>query len=329
MSFCNDYDFEIDNIVKFIEENKARKILLQMPEGLQVCSSLIVDSLKNRLGDSIEIYLSLNPSYGSCLVDEYGASEIGADVVIHIGHDEYPLYKPRKPTLFIRGDYKKIDKEKIRETLKSICNEYPQPVCVASTAQHIKELNGILNNIDACSTLFKGIILGCVPADTKECGIDVIVAGGRFHCIAQALNNYSKYGRAKTICIDPYTNIVWNPEKEVEKILRVRLWKVREAFDARKWLIIDGFYGQHRQSVVDLITNEIKKRGMGYLIVKALKIDRSLLDNIYAGEGFDAVAVVACPHIAFDLMDYSRPVLTVGEALMALHKDITRYRYPW
>ncbi|MEM0026408.1 MAG: 2-(3-amino-3-carboxypropyl)histidine synthase subunit 1/2 [Ignisphaera sp.] len=329
MSFCNDYDFEIEDIIKFIEDNKAKKILLQMPEGLQVCSSLIVDSLKTKLGSSVEIYLSLNPSYGSCLVDEYSASELGVDAIIHIGHVEYPLYKPRKPTLFIRGGYKKINKEKVREMLMNICCKYSQPICILTTAQHVKELNDIVSSVDTCNLLFKGVILGCMPIETNECSVDIIVAGGKFHCITQALNNYSKYGHSKTVCIDPYTNAFWKPEKEVEKILRIRLWKVREAFEARKWLIIDGFYGQHRQHIIDLLVDEIKRRGADYLVVKALKIDRSLLDNIYANESFDAVIVVACPHIAFDLMDYSKPVLTVGEALMALHKDITRYRYPW
>ncbi len=329
MSFCNDYDFELDSIAKFIEDRKARKIVLQLPEGLQTCVSLIIDFLRKKFGNEIEIYLSQNPSYGSCLVDDYSAAELSAEAIIHVGHLEYPLYKPKTPTLFVRGGYRKIDVERIKMLLNEICRESFKPICITTTAQHSMEIHNIVKNMQNCRFEFKGIILGCLLPETSDCGIDVVIAGGRFHCIAQALGNYARYGYLKTICIDPYINSIWNPKKDVEKILRVRLWKVREAFDAKNWLIIDGFYGQHRQQLINFLTNALKEHGKQYLVVKALKVDRSLLDNINAEKKFDAIVVVSCPYIAFDLTDYEKPVLTVGEALMAINKDLNRYMYPW
>ena len=328
MSFCSNYNFEIDTIVKFIKERKATKILLQLPEGLQQCALYIEDALRERLGQEIEIYISQNPSYGSCLIDEYGASELGVDAIIHIGHVEYAFYKPKIPTLFIKASYIGIDKEKIRSFLQNICREYAKPICVATTAQHDDEITNIVKDLSNCIT-YKGIVLGCKPINDSICKTIVIVAGGKFHCLAQALYTYSLNKEVKVLCIDPYINSFWDPIKDVEKILRVRLWKVVEAFNANNWLIIDGFYGQHREELLKVLINNIKKLNKRYTIVKALKIGKELLDNIAAEKHFDAIVVVACPYIAFDLANYEKPVLTVGEALMALNKSIERYIYPW
>jgi 2-(3-amino-3-carboxypropyl)histidine synthase len=329
MSFCHYYDFEIETIVKFIREIKAKKILLQLPEGLQICASEIIQLLRNAFGD-LEVILSQNPSFGSCLVDEYGAIESGADAIIHIGHIEYKYYKPKTPTLFIRGAYRGIDKDKITMLLSQVCKEQQNKVtiCIGTTAQHMAEIDSFVKELRNCRIVYKGIILGCIPINPSNCDNTIIIAGGKFHCVTQALYNLSLGKHISTLCIDPYTNDLWNPEKDVEKILHVRLWKVREAFEARKWLIINGFYGQHRPYLINALIERLRSLGKEYVVVKALGITRDLLDNIGA-ESFDVIVITACPHVAFELDDYIKPVITAGEAMMALRRDLSRYIYPW
>jgi 2-(3-amino-3-carboxypropyl)histidine synthase len=329
MSYCRNYDFEIDTIVKFLRETRAKKVLLQLPEGLQICAPEIMQSIKSRF-EELEIVLSQNPSFGSCLVDEYAALELGADAIIHIGHVEYKYYKPRLPTLFVRGAYRGIDKDKIISMLSQVCKQHlnTATICVETTAQHMAEIYSFAREIRDCNISYKGVVLGCIPINPSDCNVTVVISGGRFHCITQALYNMALGKRTSTLCVDPYTNTLWSPEKDAYRILRVRLWKVREAFEARKWLIIDGFYGQHRPHLIDTLTEKLRKLSKEYVVTKALVISRDLLNNIGA-ENFDVIVIVACPHIAFELADYGRPVVTVGEAMMALNKDMDRYVYPW
>ncbi|MCC6045735.1 MAG: 2-(3-amino-3-carboxypropyl)histidine synthase subunit 1/2 [Ignisphaera sp.] len=329
MSYCQNYDFEINTIVKFLREIKAKKVLLQIPEGLQLCAPDIIRSVKSILED-IEIVLSQNPSFGSCLVDDWGAQELGAEAIVHIGHVEYKYYKPKLPTLFIRGAYQGIDRDNIIELLLQVCKQHSAkaPICVGTTAQHMVEIQRFIKEVKDCKILYKGVALGCAPINPNECSTVVIIAGGRFHCIAQALYNIASRGFVNTLCIDPYTGSLWNPEKDVRKVLNVRLWKVREVFEAHKWLIIDGFYGQHRPHLIANLIEKLRRLGKEYLVTKALRISRDLLDNIGA-ENFDAIVIAACPHIALDLADYRKPVITIGEAIMALDQDMSRYIYPW
>ena len=327
-SFCRNYDFEIDKIVDFVKNIGARRVLLQLPEGLQLCAPMIIKAIKEKL-DNVEVYLSQNPSYGACLLDEYSAYELEADAIIHVGHVEYPYYKPRKPTLFVKASYIAIDRSRLKAILNEVCMLRSSiKICIGTTAQHIDVVKDVVKDLSSCKVTRYGIVLGCIPLNIDECDVIVVIAGGRFHCISQALYTISSNRAVDVLCIDPYTYNAWSPSKDVERIVRIRMWKVREAFDARKWLIIDGFYGQHRPHLVQVLAAKLRNLGREYVISKALRIDRELLDNIGA-QNFDAIVIVACPHVAFDLYDYVKPVLTVGEALMALNGDVSRYIYPW
>ncbi|MEM2512102.1 MAG: diphthamide synthesis protein, partial [Ignisphaera sp.] len=116
-------------------------------------------------------------------------------------------------------------------------------------------------------------------------------------------------------------------KEEIRKILSTRIWKIHEALNKQRWLIVIGFYGQSRNELVKLLVNKLRERGFDVSVAKVLKIDRESLLNL--GSSFDVVVIASCPYLAFDFYDLDIPVLTIGEALMIINGDMSRYIYPW
>lgn len=326
MNVCLSHDFELEQVVQEIKRIDAKKVLVQLPEGFKQCFHYLVEKLKENIGKDVEFLLSLNPSYGPCLTDEYGARDTNADLIIHFGHTNYPYYKPLTRTLFIPVEFTEADKNKIISILQSICTEWSR-LCIVSSSQHIKLSNALVKELNKCRAIYKGTVYGCTKIDIKDCDSLVVIAGGRFLCIAQYLMYLNIRTDLRLYCIDPYTSTLWNPREEVEKLLRIRFWKIHEALKGRRWLIVSGFYGQSRSELVNTLVEELNKRGFKVFVSKVLKLDRETLINI--SSMFDVVVVASCPYLAFDFKDLDVPVLTIGEALTILNKVVDGYIYPW
>ncbi|KAI5394074.1 uncharacterized protein LOC127093170 [Lathyrus oleraceus] len=97
MDFESNYD--IAATAEFIRTHKFTRVALQFPDDLLKDSTRVVRVLRKRLqslresdttgsGDErdIGLYVMADTAYGSCCVDEVGASHINADCVVHYGH---------------------------------------------------------------------------------------------------------------------------------------------------------------------------------------------------------------------------------------------------
>ncbi len=320
-SFCLDYDFQIDSVSRWVKEKGFKKVVLQLPPALQRCAAYIVSSLAEQIKD-VEFIVSANPSYGACLVDEATALAVGAEAIIHFGHVEYPLYKPSIPTLFVPLEWVKANLAWLTATLREVCEGLR--CCVVTTAQHLVTISKICREL---GIEFKGIVLGCLaPDDLRNCEKVVVVAGGDFHCVSLALRRSSCEGM---VCIDPYAKRVFDPCNEFRKILKIRMWKIYECLNAKKWLIVNGLYGQNRSELMNRLKKLVESSGGSAYIASALSISENVIRNLDS-EDIDCIVITACPRIAIDDMcSYEKPVLTPGEALMVLTKNLDRYVYPW
>lgn len=77
--FLERYEIDLNCLVSDIKKSKAKKVLVQFPDGLKPYAKEIVDYLKEKTGCEIIIYL------GSC----FGACDLpksDADLVIQFGH---------------------------------------------------------------------------------------------------------------------------------------------------------------------------------------------------------------------------------------------------
>jgi len=75
------YNFELDRIVKVIKQKKAKKVVLQLADGLKPKAKEIYDFIKEKVGCELMIYL------GSC----FGACDIpkvDCDLLVQFGHSK-------------------------------------------------------------------------------------------------------------------------------------------------------------------------------------------------------------------------------------------------
>ncbi|XVF09542.1 hypothetical protein REPUB_Repub07fG0102900 [Reevesia pubescens] len=80
-------NFEINRTAEFILSRNFIRVALQFPDDLLKHSTKVVTSLRNKLGpgNKVRLFVMADTTYGSCCVDEVGASHIDAHCVIHYG----------------------------------------------------------------------------------------------------------------------------------------------------------------------------------------------------------------------------------------------------
>ena len=82
----DNYDLELGRVVKEIKKNKARTVLLQLPDGLKPEATRIADLLKGGTGAEISIWLG--SCFGACDVPD-----VDVDLVVQFGHASFSLEK--------------------------------------------------------------------------------------------------------------------------------------------------------------------------------------------------------------------------------------------
>jgi len=82
-----EYDLELDKIVKTIKKQKAKRVLLQFPDGMKPYSTAIVDELESRL-KNVEFLIWLGSCFGACDTPNL-PKEMKVDLVVQFGHTEF------------------------------------------------------------------------------------------------------------------------------------------------------------------------------------------------------------------------------------------------
>lgn len=103
-------NYEISRSATFIRNRNFTRVALQFPDELLKDSTRVVSALRDKVCSSednasdknVGLYVMADTTYGSCCVDEVGASHINADCVIHYGHT---CLSPTStlPALFVFG----------------------------------------------------------------------------------------------------------------------------------------------------------------------------------------------------------------------------------
>ncbi len=77
-------DLELDRIISGIKEKKAKRVMLQLPDGLKARAGDLADEIARETGAEVLIWAGSN--YGAC--DLAPAAE-GVDLLVHFGHSEW------------------------------------------------------------------------------------------------------------------------------------------------------------------------------------------------------------------------------------------------
>ena len=81
-----EYDLELNRIIETIKKEKAKKVLLQFPDGLKPYATVIVEYLESKI-KNIEFFIYLGSCFGACDLPPVNNKDI--DLIIQFGHSDW------------------------------------------------------------------------------------------------------------------------------------------------------------------------------------------------------------------------------------------------
>ncbi len=310
------FNIELERAIAEIRIRGARKVGLQMPDGLRPRARAFASELEEATG-CVVVILG-DPCYGACDVHQ----EPGLDLLVHIGHAPIPDLRPSSPVLFLEV---RIDLD-VRKGLLESSRRIRDRVGLVATAQHLhllpeaaealREMGRIpLIGMGDRRTVAPGQVLGCnitsALAIRSEVEQYLFLGSGYFHPMAVSLGT-----GLPVLCIDPHRGPVDDVATLTEKVVRQRYAAMAKAKDAKDWLVIlCDKPGQRRARTALRCRELLRERGMKADIVQLTEVRAEALLPYRA----EAVVSTACPRLAIDDgPHYPIPLLTPSELEMVL-----------
>lgn len=319
------YNFEIHKTIWNIKKTGAKRVALQMPEGLLLYSCVIADVLEQFCG--VETVVMGDVTYGACCIDDYSAVALGCDFLVHYAHScLVPVDVTKIKVLYIFVTIE-IDTQHLVATLKRAFKPGSR-LAMVGTIQFNPTLHtirdelareaGIISTTPQAMPLSKGEVLGCTSARLPTSDYDAIVyvGDGRFHLESAMIHN----PELPAYKYDPYNREITLEEFDHEEMHAVRRAAIAEGRRARKIGLILGSLGRQGNSkTLELLEGAFAERGIDTV--------RVVLSEIFPGKlaqfsDVDCWVQVACPRLSIDWgYAFPRPLLTPYEAMVLLGED--------
>lgn len=352
------YKFEVFKSVWQIRRWGARRVALQMPEGLLVFSTLlarIFERFGGEGGAGCEVVVLGDVTYGACCVDDYTAKALGCDFMIHYGHScLVPVTQTQVRTLYVFVEIV-LDEEHVEMLLRRYLVDKQfdreeedalgldtisrirtmQCVALVSTVQFISTVHVLKSRLSTATMQFvipqsrplsPGEILGCT-APQLPASVDgiVYVGDGRFHLEAIMIANPQLRGRY--FRYDPYAKRLSLEDYNHATMHERRLAAIATARSARTFGLILGTLGrQGSPAVLADLERKLRLRGKSFLTILMSEIKPAKLAQF---RGVDVWVQVACPRLSIDWSSsFDRPILTPYELNVALEELAWQAIYP-
>ena len=258
---------------------------LQFPEGLLLFATTISDIL-TQFCPGTETLIMGDVTYGACCVDDYTATALGCDLLIHYAHScLIPVSTTKISTLYVFVDIS-IDTSHLIATLKRNFQS-GKTIAMVGTIQFNSTLHSLKSNLETAGftivipqimPLSKGAILGCTSpnllSNPKIPKVDYLLylGDGRFHLESAMIANPS----LPAYRYDPYSRTLTRETYNHVEMLSLRTQAISGARTAKRWGLILGSLGrQGNPHTLTLIEN--------YLTTKGIPFIRLLLSEIFPG----------------------------------------------
>lgn len=285
-------------------------VLLQLPEGLKHKAPDIIKkyNLEN-------VVLSASAMYGGCDIAIDEAKAIGANKIIHVGHNYFPL-KRNIDGITVEYIPYYIDIEigwpELVEELKA---NNIKTISILTTAQYLHLYDKIVeyfNNMGFINEVKKGPfcsnigqVLGCdgYGVSSKAEAI-IVIADGYFHWTAipyEISKNIPVYG------LDPFTKKHIKVNKAIQELNRKRIASIFKAAEAKRYgILVSTKPGQFSLKLALKMEKELKELNREAYILVANNLDPATISNFIFLEAF---INTACPRIVDDINQYNKPIL--------------------
>ncbi len=314
------FDFEEERVRQEIRKREAKRVLIQLPEGLKPYAPSIVRIVEE--ANALPI-VSADPCYGACDLATAEAESLDVDLIVHCGHSKQLKYE-RVPTIYVEARATiKVDGA-VEQALPLM--EKWRKIGLTTTVQHVQTLDSVKEMMlhanktvavgDAGHPGYPGQVTGCNYSNAKSVADDVeaflFVGGGRFHALGVALST-----SRPTIVADPYENRAFSVDREARKILKQRWASIEEAKEAKAFAVLVGLkIGQKRLEEAMNIKERLERAGKTVYLFAIREIAPETLMNFPAVEVY---VNTACPRVSMDdATKFLKPVLTASEALTAV-----------
>jgi 2-(3-amino-3-carboxypropyl)histidine synthase len=312
------FDFEEERLKQEIQNLGAKRVLIQLPQGLKPEAARIAKIVEKAGALAL---ISADSCYGACDVAVNEASNLGADLIIHFGHSKFVKHESVQ-TIYVETRALTSTAEAIEKALPLL--ESYSKIGLATSVQHLHSLNETREFLarsgktvilgEAGHIEHAGQVIGCDYSNVKSIVDEVeaylFIGGGIFHALGIALSTSKP-----TIIADPYDNRVFSVSEAAQKLLRQHWACIEQARNAKNIGIIIGLkLGQKRFEDALRVKELIEKHGKtAYLLAIREVTPEALLDF----PTIDAYVNTACPRISLDAPEkFAKPILTVNEFMV-------------
>jgi 2-(3-amino-3-carboxypropyl)histidine synthase len=312
------FDFEEERIKQEIVRLGAKRVLLQLPEGLKPEGPRLAKIIEKTGAVPI---ISADPCYGACDLATAEAERLGIDLIIHFGHAKLLKHEPIS-TIYVEARATITVAEAIEKSVP-LLSKYSK-IGLATTVQHVQTLDEAREILvragktvvigDAGRVNYPGQVIGCDYSNVKSVanGVEafLFIGGGRFHALGVALSTSKP-----TIIADPYENRAYSIDEEAQKILKQRWACIEEAEHAKTFGVLIGLkLGQKHLDDALKIKEIAEKNGKTAFLFAIREISPEALLEF---PSVDAYVNTACPRISLDTPSkFLKPVLTINEFMV-------------
>ena len=288
-----------------IKKRKAKKVLLQLPEGLKMQALEIARTLEK---SGAEILLSIETCYGACDILDREAKSLGCDLIIHVGHSE--MIKTQVPVIY--EEYKMAyDPVPLLKKNLSYLEPYNK-ICLLTTLQFISSLEPAKKFLESKGkkvligkpkvAKYPGQILGC-DYSTAVPGSDcfLFLGSGKFHPLGVAMNV-----EKPVLFLDFETEKLENLEKEKFRLMKIRAAQIEKAKEAKNFgILVSTKPGQGSLALAEKSKKDLEAKGKSAWILVAGEFTPEKL----LGLKIDCLVDCACPRLAEDVSLFRKPII--------------------
>jgi 2-(3-amino-3-carboxypropyl)histidine synthase len=316
------FDFEEERVKQEILKLKAKRVLIQLPEGLKPEATRLAKVIE-KLG--VLPVVSADPCYGACDLATVEAESLGVDLILHYGHSKLLKYE-RVPTIYIEARATINVNDAVEKALPML--EDWRKIGLTTTVQHVQTIDDVREILlragktvvigDAGRLNYPGQVLGCDYSNAKSVAKDVeaflFIGGGRFHALGIALSTSKP-----TVVADPYEKRAYSVDKEAERVIKQRWASIEEAMTAKNFAVLVGLKpGQKKFEEALDVKKKLEESGKTAFLFVAKEVTPEVLMEFPT---VDAYVNTACPRVSLDdASKFQKPVLTINEALVVIGK---------
>jgi len=314
------FDFKEELLIEEIGKRKAKRILIQLPEGLKMEGPRLAAIAKKAGALAI---VSADPCYGACDLATQDAKSLGVDLIVHYGHSQM-LQQELASTIYVEARAKVSVKEAVKKAIPFLKDW--RSIGLTTTVQHVDTLDEARNMLlkmgksvmigNTGRLKHAGQVTGCDYSNAKAISEAVdaflFIGGGKFHAVGIALTTTKP-----TVIADPYEKRAFSVNDEARRLVKQRWASISEAKKAKEFGVLIGLKnGQRRLEEAVRIKKKLEKTRRNATLLAIKEITPEALMQF---PRIDAFVNTACPRVSLDdASRFRKPIISINEVLVAL-----------